>query len=121
MGFPLSFLKIGKKYPSFGKNCPVCVHLWVKFSFNEALRISWRKSKKIFPREALPLYVVHEVFIEVPLFQETCPALKNSWLRVCNFRLNFHPNIWIFANLLIYRKLIHDSIMAKIHDLILHI
>ena len=30
---------------------------------------------------ALFLRVVHEMFMEVPLFQETSPALKNSWLR----------------------------------------
>ena len=22
-----------KKYPAFAKECPVCVHLWAKFSF----------------------------------------------------------------------------------------
>ena len=32
-GFPCFFLKIDKKYPNFGKYCPVCVHLWIKFSF----------------------------------------------------------------------------------------
>ena len=31
--FPLSFLKIDKKYPNFGKYCPVGVHPLVKFSF----------------------------------------------------------------------------------------
>ena len=30
--FPLSFLKIDKKYPNFGKYYPACVHLWDKFS-----------------------------------------------------------------------------------------
>ena len=30
---PLSFLKIGKKFPGYGKNCPVSVHQWIKYSF----------------------------------------------------------------------------------------
>ena len=46
------------------------------------------------------------LFIEVPLFQETCSALKNSWLPTCNFQLT----ILVFANLPIHRKLIHDNI-----------
>ena len=44
---------------------------------------------KIFPRGTLILYVVDEVFVEVPLLQETCPTPKNSWLCACNFHLNF--------------------------------
>ena len=27
------------------------------------------------------MYVLHEMFIELSLFQETSPAPKNSWLR----------------------------------------
>ena len=31
------------------------------------------------------------MFIEVPLFSETSPALKNSWLRACTeFNFAFH-------------------------------
>ena len=74
------------------------------------------KNKKIFPCGALLLYIVHEVFIEVPLFQETCSAQNNSWLHACNIQLTFnpnlHPSIYVFANLPIYRKLIHDNILA---------
>ena len=91
----------------------MCIYGFIshlKCSFN----IFRRKKKKIFPCRALLLYVVHEVFIEVPLFQETCPAPKNSSFRACNFKRNFHPdfhpNIWVFASLPIYRKLIHDII-----------
>ena len=65
---------------------------------------------EIFPCAALVLYVVFEVFIEVLLFQETCTAPKNSRLCACNFHSNFRHNIWVFANLPIYRKLIHDNI-----------
>ena len=36
-----------------------------------------------------------------------------GWMPVTlnlTFHLNFHPNIWVFANLPIYSKLIHDNI-----------
>ena len=42
-----------------------------------------RKNSKIFPCLAFLLFVVDEMFIKVPLFQETSPTLKNSWLRPC--------------------------------------
>ena len=71
------------------------------------------KIKKSFPCGALLLYVMHEVFIEVPLFQEIL-SRKISGCASVNFKLTFrpkfHPNILVFANLLIYRKLIHDNI-----------
>ena len=44
-----------------------------KCSFKNILE----KNKKIFPCGALLLYVEHEVFIEVALFQETWSASKN--------------------------------------------
>ena len=72
------------------------------------------KNKKIFPCGALILYVVHEVFIEVPLFQETCAGRKIPGCAPVTFSLTFHlnfsPDILVFANLPIYRKLIHDNI-----------
>ena len=67
---------------------------------------------EIFPYGALLLYVVQEVFIEVPLFQETCSAPKNSWLRACNFQ----PTVLVFANLPIYRNLIHDNISLAVEN-----
>ena len=38
------------------------------------------------------MYVVYETFIEVPLFQETSPTSKNSWLHtwVCGYSLFTH-------------------------------
>ena len=39
------------------------------------------KNSKIFPCEALLWCFMEKMFIEVPLFQETSPALKYSWLR----------------------------------------
>ena len=60
---------------------------------------SWRKNKKCFSCGALLLYVMHEVFIKVHLFQGTCSAL-------CRYNSHpiFCPNIWVFANLPVYRK-----------------
>ena len=51
---------------------------------------------EIFSCEALLLDVVHEGFIEVPLFQGTCSALC-----AYNSHPNFRPNIWVSVNLLI--------------------
>ena len=48
----------------------------LKCSFKSSLE----KNTKIFPCGVLLLYRIHETFIEVLLFQETSPALKNSWL-----------------------------------------
>ena len=70
--------------------------------------------KKLFPCGALRLYVLHEVFIKVLLLQKTCPAPKISGCAPVTFNLilhsNSHPNVWLFANLSIYSKLIHDNI-----------
>ena len=63
----------------------------------------------IFSCGAPHLYVVHEVFIEVPLFQKICSACAPITL-ILTFQTNFHPNIWVFPNLPIYKKLIHDNI-----------
>ena len=71
------------------------------------------KNKKIFLCGALLLYVMHEVFVEVPLFQEilsrkipgSAPVTFNL-----TFDPNFVPNILAFANLPICRKLIQDNI-----------
>ena len=88
-GLPCPFFKIeekcpnlAKKCPDFGRKYPVCMYLLV----NLLLKImfywkSWRKNTKIFPCETLLLFVVHETFIELLLFQETFPAPRNSCLR----------------------------------------
>ena len=70
------------------------------------------KNKKIFPCRALLLYVVHKVFIKVPLFREILPRKIPGCTPITfnlTFHPNFHPNILVFANLPIYRKLIHDN------------
>ena len=93
-GLPCPFWKIekkcpdlAKKCPDFGKICPACVRLWVKIPiWNVILRASWRKNTKIIPCGVFLLRVTHETFIEVPSFQETSPAPKNSWLGACCFK-----------------------------------
>ena len=62
------------------------------------------------PWRALLLYDAYEVFIEVSLFQKICSAPKNSWCASVTFRLTFHTTVWVFVNLTVYRKLIHDNI-----------
>ena len=47
---PMPLLNIKKKCPDFWKKGSVCVHLWVKFSIqNAVLRVSRRKDSKMFP------------------------------------------------------------------------
>ena len=87
-GLPCPFLKIqkycfdfAKKCLYIGKMCPVCVYLWVKFSFKmQFFQYLGAKPPK-FLLVWFRLLVVHETFIKVPLFQETFPARKDSWLR----------------------------------------
>ena len=66
---------------------------------------SWKKNTNFFSCGTLHLHVVHEVFIEVPLFHGICSAMCTY-----NSQPNFRPNIWVFAKSPIYRKLIHDNI-----------
>ena len=42
-----------------------------------------KKSPTFFPVKAFFHMLQIIKFIEVPLFSETCPGLKNSWLRAC--------------------------------------
>ena len=65
------------------------------------------KTRFFFLCGALHLYVVHKMFIEMSLFQGICSAL-------CPYHShsNFHTNSWVFENLPIYRKLIHDNLQA---------
>ena len=46
---PLPFFENQKKCPDFGKKCPSCVHLLVKFAIqNVVLRVSKRKKLEFF-------------------------------------------------------------------------
>ena len=55
---------------------------WVKFLILDAVLIVFsRKNSKLFHCTVFLSCVIGEVFIEVPLFQETSFAMKQSWLR----------------------------------------
>ena len=63
---PLPFFENRKKCPDFGRKGPNCVHPWVESSIqNVVLRVSRRKSSKMFPCGAFS-YVFDEKFIEMP-------------------------------------------------------
>ena len=102
----LAYLKIEKSSMILEKIalfvCIYGLHSNLKCSFKSILE----KKHKNFSLRSLLLYDVYEVFIQVPLFQESC-----SGLCACNSHPKFFPNIWIFANLPIHRKLIHDNVI----------
>ena len=77
---PCPFLKI-EQCPALEKSALfVCIYglnSHLKYSFKSIVE----KKHQNFFRGAFLLYAVHETFMEVPLFQETCPDPKNSQLR----------------------------------------
>ena len=78
-GLPYPFLKIEKKSRDFRKKGPNCVHPWVESSIqNVVLRVSRRKSSKIFPCWAFFLQFSMKNLSKCP--NSTKPALKNFWL-----------------------------------------
>ena len=78
-----------KKCPDFLKTCPVCVRLWFKFSYkNAVLRVSFTKNTKISACRVVLLSAVYEIFIEVPIFQDTSPSMKNFWLSAWTVAVN---------------------------------
>ena len=101
--FPLPFFENRKKIPWFWNVLLVCI-----YESNSHLKCSFKcileKNIKILLYWAFLLYVVHETFIELPLFQETSPAPKHSWLRAwywCFFSWNFtlyEAILWNKAN-----------------------
>ena len=80
-----------KKVPSFWRKGLDSAHLRIKCSIqNVIFGASRRKNPKVFPQLAfLFLSVFNEIFIEVPLFHETSPALKNLFLSACTQALFF--------------------------------
>ena len=112
---PLSFLKIDKKYSNFGKNYLVCVHLWVKFLLEmQFWEYIGEKTRKSFPAE--PFFCMSCMkclskclFSKKPVLPGKIPGCVPVTFNT-TFHPNFHPIIWVFANLPIYRKLIHDNI-----------
>ena len=80
--FPALFLE--KKNDSGGKG-PDCAYSWIKFSIQSViLRVSRRRNSNIFPCGDFLSWLFNEMFIEVPLFYETFPFLKNFWLCACD-------------------------------------
>ena len=60
----------------------------VKFAIqNVVLRVSKRKTPRFFPAGPFS-WLFDKMFIEVPQFHETSPALKNFWLPTCAAPLN---------------------------------
>ena len=90
------FWKLKKSVLIFWEKCPVSVHLCVKFLiWNAILRVSRRKNSDIFPCRAYLSCVVNDMLVEFPLFQETFPALINSWLRSLLIRVTKIRNLQI--------------------------
>ena len=87
-----------------------------------------RKNKKLFSCGALLLYVVIKFLLKCPYSKKRVLPPKIPGCTPITFSLtfhpNFHPSILVFANLPIYRKLIHDNVSLmfwkrRIFDLVL--
>ena len=65
------------KFDLIFENIALFVYIYgINSHFKCSFKNILEKNKKIFPCGALLLYVVYEVFIKVPLFQETCYTPK---------------------------------------------
>lgn len=82
------------------------------------LRVPRIKNPNLLPCGALLFYAAYETFFEVPLFQETSPAPKVSWLRASGVDKKFlrdnqtalYPvlyNVWVILSQVIYRRDYH--------------
>ena len=119
-GLPSLFWKQTKSALILGKialfTCFYGLNSHLKCSFKSI----WRKNAKIFPCKALILYVVHKCLSKCTLINKK-PVSKKPVLPwkipgcvpvtlILTFHPSFHPNIWLFTNLPIYRKSIHDNV-----------
>ena len=102
---PLPFMKIDKKCSDFGKKNPASVYQWIIQSSRE----TW----KFFIAE--PFFCMSYInclskcpYSKKPVLPQKIPGFAPLTL-ILIFHPNFHPNIWVFANLPIYRKLIDDN------------
>ena len=84
-----------------GKKCPVCVHLWVKFSFKVELRVSRSLNTNYFP--CFLLYFIDEIFIELSLFQGTSRVSKIFWFCICLYKVSI--NFAAFGEVLLPKSL----------------
>ena len=90
---PLHFYENWKKCPGFGKKDLDSLHFWIKFPIqNVVLRVFRRKNPKMFSCRAFFPSVFNEMFIKVPQFHMTSPALKDFWLRTWIQALFFLQN-----------------------------
>ena len=94
---PCLFLKKEKKSPNFGKGA-LFVSIYTLNSHSKCSFKSILEENRVFPCGVVLLYVIHEKFILVPLFQETFIFPKNSWLRAWSLNISFNSfhclNTW---------------------------
>ena len=82
---PSFFWKLKKGTLILEQKGPDFIQLWVKFSIEAiVLRVSRKKKAKCFPAGLFLLAFIKEIFITVPWFHQTSPAMKNVWLCGCN-------------------------------------
>ena len=75
---PCTFLKIGKKYPHLGKECPDCGHLWVKFLFYSAIFRRFQEKKlEIFLRGIFLSHIADNCLWKCSNSKKKIPSPKN--------------------------------------------
>ena len=83
---PLPFFE-KKKCPDFTKKCTGCVYLWANSHLQCCIS---EKKHQSFPLRGPSLYAVQELFIKVPLFEETFPVPKDlKWRGMEHYKKNF--------------------------------
>ena len=104
------FLKIEKSVLTLEKR-PDCVHLWVKiFIRNVVFNSIQEKKVQNFPCW-LFFCIFDEMFIEVPQFHETSPALKIFWLHARYFSTK---SVLLTACIFTKRKIFYLTILLSI-------
>ena len=109
--FPLSFLKVDKKYSNIEKIALfVCI-----YGLNSHLKCSFKNIlEKFFPAKTFfcmsYMKCLSKCFYsKKPVLPQKIPGCAPVTFNI-TFHPNFHPNIWVLANLPICRKLIHGNI-----------
>ena len=99
---PLPFMKIDKKCPDFGKKAlPVCTNGLFNLREKHEIFLLRNPSFDINCLSKCP-------YSKKPVLPRKIPGFAPLTL-ILLFHPNFHPNIWVFANLPICRKLIDDN------------
>ena len=96
------------------ENIALFVYIYRIAILNAVLRIFWRNTRKFFPAE--PFFCMSCIkclskcpYSKKPVLPQKTPGYTLVTLNL-TFHPNFHPNILVFANLPVHRKLIHDNI-----------